>query len=62
MLVELYNELTDMYWDRRGSSTVYSGNGTTVYTVVSEYLDMGGSFAIVKKIDALAYARACATL
>jgi hypothetical protein len=50
----------EMHRDRIGSGTVYCGNGTTVDTVVSEYLDNGGSIAIVIKVDAMAYARACA--
>ncbi len=61
MLVELLNEFTDMYQYRIQSDTVYSGYGTTLYRLVCEYFDNGGTVAIIHKIDALAYTRACAT-
>jgi hypothetical protein len=60
MLNQLLIELTDMYCDRIGSGTVYSGYGTTLYRLVCEYLDEGGSYTMIHKIDNMAYARACA--
>ncbi len=60
MLNELLNEFFDMYRDRIGSGTVYCGNGTIIDRLIDEYLDNGGSIAIVIKVDAMAYVRACA--
>lgn len=62
ILQELLIEMTDMYIWRMLSDTAYSGNGTTVNRLVAEYFLAGGYPAMVKKLDALAYARAVAAL
>jgi hypothetical protein len=48
----------EMHRDRIGSGTVYCGYGTTLYRLVCEYLDMGGSYAMIHKIDRMAELKA----
>lgn len=62
IMQELLIEMTDMYIWRVLSDTAYSGSGTTVDRLIEEYYMAGGYPAMVKKLDALAHARAVAAL
>lgn len=58
MLNDLLVELTAMHIDRAFSATVYCGYGTTVDRMIDEYLDAGGNYRIIRRLDNMAYDKA----
>lgn len=58
MLNELFIELTAMYTHRVFALTIYSDYGHVVDSLIREYLDAGGEYRIVRKLENLAYNKA----
>lgn len=57
MLNEIFLDALSVYTDRN-IQTTYSGMGTTHDRLVDEYLLAGGSFDLLKSVQALAWVKA----
>jgi hypothetical protein len=58
MLNDILNAMVDMYYHRQASTTTYCGFGTVIDREIETYLDNGGSFPLLRKVDELAHFRA----
>lgn len=57
MLNDILNLMVDMYYHRQHSTT-YCGFGTVIDREIDAYLDNGGSFPLLRRVQDLAYFRA----
>jgi hypothetical protein len=57
MLNVIFNEALAIMAERQNSTAVYCGWGTTMDTMVEDYLCQGGKWSLVSKVLNLAYYR-----
>ena len=50
MLITILREAKAIMDERAGSTTIYSGWGSYLDSIVDDYIDQGGSWALVRKV------------
>lgn len=55
MLNDILNEAKSILAERSYSDTVYSGWGMYLDSLIDDYIDHGGSWALVRKVLRIAY-------